>query len=651
MSMDKPRPQEAESQFRILFEKSPDAFMLLADGIFTDCNEATLGQFGMRREELVGRSPHDLSPPFQPGGVPSRDAALAHIRDALGRGAGKFEWVHRRADGSEFWADITLTSLVSGSEKVLCAAVRDITERKRAEEALRGSEERCRKLIDASPQGIIIVKASSRTSLFANPEFCRLFGYEAGALHGLRIDDLHPADALPAVHQHFAEMLAGREKLAPELLCRRADGSTFYADIAVALVELEGEACVAGMFADVTERRLAEERRREIERRLLHAQKLESMGVLAGGIAHDFNNLLTAILGNLDLSLEELPPDSPARGSISNAIRAANSAADLTRQMLAYSGKGRFVVKPVDFNEVVRANADLVRSSAARSAALVVNLGAALPRVEADPAQIQQVVMNLVTNASEAIGDRAGTISLTTGTAEYDDEALGRSQLAEKPEPGMYVFIEVTDDGSGMDGAALRRLFEPFYTTKCTGRGLGMSVVLGIVRGHKGAIFVQSEVGRGTSIRVAFPAGRPAEAGEETGAGAPSARSGRRNGTLLFVDDEATIRSLCEAFAERFGFRAFVAADGRAGLELFAAHADEIDCVILDLTMPRMDGLNAFREMKRIRSGVRVVLMSGYNEQHATRLFGGEGLAGFLEKPFRIQALEETLNAILGGGA
>jgi two-component system, cell cycle sensor histidine kinase and response regulator CckA len=778
MSKDKPQhePIDAERRFRALFEKSPDAFMLLVGGVFTDCNEAALALFGARREEIVGRSPHDFSPPTQPDGRPSREAASSRISGAMRKGTAKFEWVHRRLDGVDFWADVALTTLPIDGGNVMFAAVRDVTERKRAvealralsarqeailaavpdivmevdavkvytwanragyaffgddvigreaadyfvgeqetyatvkplfegddtvlyveswqrrrdgearllawwcrslkdgagkvsgalstgrditesrraEEELRGSEERYRKLIDASPQGIFIVEGSGRTGRYANPEFRRLFGYPADAIQRLRVEDLHPEEELPAVFDHFARMLAGRERFAQELRCRRADGTIFFADVSAAPIVLAGEQCVAGLFADVTARKHSEERRREIERRLLHAQKLESMGVLAGGIAHDFNNLLTAILGNLDLALEELPPDAPVRGSLEKAIRAANGAADLTRQMLAYSGKGRFVLKQIDLNEAVRANADLFRSSVARTASLVLRDNARIPLIEADPAQIQQVMMNLVTNASEAIGDRAGTITLTTGVVDCGEAYLRQSQIEEKPEAGRYVFVEVADDGCGMDDDAKRRLFEPFYTTKFTGRGLGMSVVLGIVRGHRGAIFVESEAGRGTTIRALFPASAHGDA--EQPAAPSAARSaagtgGRPSGTILFVDDEAPIRAVCAAFAERSGFRALVAADGEAGLELFRKHADEIACVILDLTMPRMDGLHAFKEMKRLKPEVRVLLTSGYSEQHATRLFGGEGLAGFLEKPYRIQALEEKLIAILRGGA
>jgi PAS domain S-box-containing protein len=765
---------EAESRFRTLFEKSQDAYLLLVGGVFTNCNEAAQELYGARREALIGRGPYDFSPEFQPSGESSLREALERIAEAEATGASKFEWLHERADGTAFWAEVTLTSLVIGGERAAFASVRDITvrkraqealiaseqrlraivenaneviytltwdgvftfvspawtsiighpvpdvvgksfvpfvhpddvqacaeflarvretgrpqrgveyrvkttdgqwvwftstgaairdgaespgyyvgvgleitERKRSEEVLRENEERYRKLIDASPQGIFIVDAANRTGRYANPQFLRLFGCPAAQVERLRADDLHPPDEVPSVLEHFAAILRGEETLAPALKCRRSDGSIFYADISAVPLELGGEPCVVGMFADVTERKLAEERRMEMERRLMHAQKLESLGVLAGGIAHDFNNLLTAILGNLDLALREPLPASSTRSMLEQAIKATNSAADLTRQMLAYSGKGRFVLERLDLNEVVQSNAGLFRSSVARTASLEVSGEPGLPLIEADPAQIQQVIMNLVTNASEAVGARAGAIEIRTGTETCDEARLGDSLLEEKPLPGQFAFVEVADSGEGMDAEALRRLFEPFFTTKFTGRGLGMSVVSGIVRGHKGAIFVDSEPGRGTVVRVLFPASTSTAPPQPERSVARPVAETPRDVTILVVDDEEIVRKLSVAFAERMGFRTIAAADGEEALDLFRQHASEIDCVILDLTMPRMDGVRTFREMKRIAEDVPVILSSGYSEQHATSLFDGEGLAGFLEKPFRLSAFEEKLRSVL----
>ena len=382
----------------------------------------------------------------------------------------------------------------------------------------------------------------------------------------------------------------------------------------------------------------------------MHAQKLESLGVLAGGIAHDFNNLLTAVLGNLDLSLQDIEGDSPIRPSLEQAMKATNSAADLTKQILAYSGKGRFIFGRVDLNAIVNSNADLFRTSVARTASLEVKTATDLPRIQADPAQVQQVIMNLVTNASEALLSQAGTITIATGTEECSEARLNASRLEEKPQRGKFAFVEVVDTGQGMDAEGLRKLFEPFFTTKFTGRGLGMSVVLGIMRSHKGAIFVDSKPGRGTAVRVLFPAcegsadrvsgdGRAVFQGAETGS--------VRKSTILMVDDEEPVRRLCVAFAERLGYLPISAADGEEALEIFRCRSHEIDCVILDLTMPRMDGVRTFREMKRLAPDIPVVLSSGYSEEHARSLFGNEGLAGFMEKPYRLSAFEEKVKAVL----
>ena len=400
---------------------------------------------------------------------------------------------------------------------------------------------------------------------------------------------------------------------------------------------------------DITERARAEAERLEMERRLLHAQKLESLGILAGGVAHDFNNLLMAIIGNLDLALLDLLPISAARSYIARALQATRRAADLTRQMLAFSGKGRFVITRMDLSELVRENTKLFRAAISRTVSMNLCLTRESTAIEADAGQVQQVIMNLITNASEAIGERAGVITLTTGVEAFDAAYLSTSRLNEKPPAGRFAYVEASDTGCGMDAETHQRLFEPFFTTKFTGRGLGMATVLGIVQGHKGAVMVQSAVGHGSTIRVLFPAvetvgaaidSRPVEFPGQGGTRAP-----RR--TVLVVDDEEAVREVCAALVQTLGFQPITAADGEEGLRLFERHADEIDCVLLDLTMPRMHGISAFREMKRLRPDIPVILCSGYNEQEATKQFTNEGLAGFLQKPYTLEDLKNKIEPVL----
>jgi len=408
--------------------------------------------------------------------------------------------------------------------------------------------------------------------------------------------------------------------------------------------------------ADITERKRMEKERLQLERRLLQSQKLESLGILAGGIAHDFNNLLMAILGNVDLALSDLSPLSPARESIREIETATRRAADLARQMLAYSGKGKFVLERIDLNELVREMSHLLEVTLSKKAVLKYNFAEFLPRMEGDPTQIRQIVMNLLTNASEAIGEQSGVVALSTGAMFCDRPYLRNLEPfvgapdGAPPAEGLYVYFEVADTGCGMDAETLGRIFDPFFTTKFTGRGLGLAAVLGIVRGHRGLIKVYSEPGRGTTFKVLFPAcaektEQTAAAVAATGAAAPW----RGAGLVLVADDEETVRSITRRQLERLGFEVATAADGAEALERFRADADRVACVLLDLTMPKLGGEEVFRELRRIRPDARVILMSGYNEQDATQRFTGKRLAGFLQKPFRAQDLVDKLREILGG--
>jgi len=320
--------------------------------------------------------------------------------------------------------------------------------------------------------------------------------------------------------------------------------------------------------------------------------------------------------------------------------------------MLAYSGRGAFVVKPTDLSAVVDEMGDLLRSSISKTVSLQFNLCRSLPSVTADSGQMEQIIMNMVINASEAIGEGASVVTVRTGVEVCEESYLERSRVEEKPSPGRFVFLEVSDTGCGMDEETQRCLFDPFFTTKFTGRGLGMSAVVGIVRGHKGAIVVESEVGRGTTIRVLFPA--PWAGGEEArpreeAVSVPSGEGvvGGFSGTVLVVDDEEAVCDLYREELEGFGFTVLTAEDGEEGVRVFREHAGEITCVILDLKMPKMDGVAAFKELTRIRPGVRVILSSGYDQQEALRLFAGQGLSGFIQKPYTLANLRDTLRLVV----
>ena len=523
------------------------------------------------------------------------------------------------------------------------AAVR--RQRKRAEE----EQQKLAALIENTSDFVGIASLHEKV-LYINPEGRNLVGLKSSA----EMENTTFADYLPeAAYVEFRDaILQGVLKAGSwegELQLRHIKtGDPIDVEARIFTVKSPGDGgvlCLGTVMRDITERKRAEEERKKLEAKLQQAQKLESLGVLAGGIAHDFNNLLMGVLGNADIALLELPPESPARGELQNITTAALRAAELTKQMLAYSGKGKFVVEALNLSKLVEEIGDLLQVSISKKVVLKYNFAEDLPPIEADAAQIRQVVMNLIINASEAIGEKSGVVAVSTGVIEADRSYLSETYLDENLPEGDYVSLEVADTGCGMDEQTRRKIFDPFFTTKFTGRGLGLAAVLGIVRGHGGALKIDSEPQRGTTFKVLLPASqKPAE--ESVGPSATE-QEWRGSGVILVVDDEEAVRITAERMLEMRGFTVLTAEDGRAALEVFRSRADEIVVVLLDLTMPHLDGEETFWELRRIRPDVRVILSSGYNEQDATDRFAGKGLAGFLQKPYGLRPLIEKIRQIL----
>ncbi len=395
---------------------------------------------------------------------------------------------------------------------------------------------------------------------------------------------------------------------------------------------------------EMEERRQAEEQRRRLEAQVQHAQRLESLGVLAGGIAHDFNNLLASIMGYASLAAMDLAESSPTRRSLDQVLIAAQSAADLTQQMLAYSGRGTFLLEPLNLTQLIEGVVRLLESTIPKKAELRLHLTASLPSILADASQIRQVVMNLITNAAESLGDKPGSVDVTTGVAWVEAGRLPAADRGDPLPPGEYIYLQVADTGCGMDAKTVDRIFDPFFTTKFTGRGLGLAAVLGIVRGHHGSIQVDSRPGRGTTFTVMFPA---VSAGISA---APEDFSGleswRAEGVVLVVEDQPAVQDLARTILERAGLTVLTASDGKQAVAVFTAHAHEIRAVLLDLNMPGMDGVEVLDHIKGMVPDVRVVLSSGYNEQDVTTRFEIHKPGGFLRKPYHPWELLERLRAI-----
>ncbi len=407
--------------------------------------------------------------------------------------------------------------------------------------------------------------------------------------------------------------------------------------------DLEALDALAPGIVQVFMRKRAEQTVRASEERLRQAQKMESIGLLAGGVAHDFNNLLASIMGNASLLSEEVFEEN--HGRVEAIIRAAERAADLTRQMLAYAGKGRLVVATHNFSQIVRDMTDLLRASIPKKVSLKLALAPNLPGVEADRGQLQQIIMNLVLNAAEAIGsDHSGTLLIGVGEREVSETDSVSDEISGGPlAPGRYVWLEVADTGVGMDEETRKKIFDPFFTTKFLGRGLGLAAVAGIIQGHHGAIQLQTARGRGTIFRVYLPAGASPEI-QRREAGRPDVRG---TATVLLADDEAMVRDFGRAALERFGYRVLTADNGREAVRVFEENADEIGLVLVDLAMPVMGGHEVIGALKSRCARLRIIVMSGYSESEVLETFAGKGVSGFLQKPFTATRLAEEVKAVL----
>ncbi len=505
---------------------------------------------------------------------------------------------------------------------------------------LRESEARFRSVAETASCAILIY--SDRIE-YMNEAGSRLTGYDLEEILGKPILDLvHPLDRDLVASRSQARLRGDSAPLRYEFRLLTKRGETRWIDYAAGTLTMGGRLLALSTAFDVTARVKATEARLKVERKLLEAQKLESLGLLAGGVAHDFNNLLTVIQGNANMAREALEDPEVAGGCLRNIEDTCRRASDLVRQMLAYSGRGRIQVEDLDLNRLVQEIAQLLSVSIPKTVSLRFELAKELPPVSADAAQLQQVVMNLVTNAAEAIGEAPGCITLRSGVQELGETDVTGLQVAESLNPGSFVFLEVADTGSGMDSEIQARIFDPFFTTKFTGRGLGLAAMQGIVRGHGGGVEIRSSPGAGTLFRVYLPALSRTLQPPEAGPLLPLPPT-PGFGLVLVVDDEAGIRQFARHILEGAGFEVITAEDGVDAVEQVRAHQQELRLVLLDLTMPRLGGEEALVEMRGMGFRAPVIRWSGYTHQ-APR---SDSSMAFLRKPFSSEELLAAVRAAL----
>ncbi|MCP4639897.1 MAG: PAS domain S-box protein [bacterium] len=636
--------RQNELKYRTLFEACHDAvFVEKPDGTILDCNESACQLYGYPKAEMLRLNVRDLVTEDVAETLPG--SALEQLK----AGSIFVETIGKRNDGTVFPSEVSGLLCRIADDEVVVVYVRDITARRGAEEARRESEERYRELFE-NAHDIVYTHTLDGAILSLNNAAERVSGYTREEARDKNLMDVVAPEHRRKALDMVARKVAGKEPTQYEIDLIAKDGSRVAMEVSSRLIFSEGQpTAVQGIARDITERKRAEEGRARLEAQFQHAQKLESLGVLAGGIAHDFNNLLVGIMGNAGLTLSKLPAESPVRQYVERVEATAQRAAELTNQMLAYSGKGAFVLRQLDLSNLAREMGHLLEASISKKVTLKFDFDPELPLVKGDPAQLQQVLMNLITNASDAMGDDPGIVTLRTRTMDLDSEYLAGTFVDDDLGPGLYVCLEVADTGCGMDEDVKSRVFDPFYTTKFAGRGLGLAAVLGIARSHKGAIKVYSEPGRGTTFRLLVPALAGTRSCDVEAESPPQPEQGKWRccGTILVADDGPEILEVAKETYEDCGFDVLTAVNGKEAVDLFKEHAKRIRAVLLDLTMPVMGGDEAFEAIHALRPDMPIILSSGYTEQDVSERFHGDSPTAFIQKPYVPSRLVNELRDIL----
>ena len=525
-------------------------------------------------------------------------------------------------------------------------AAKDVTAQHLAEEALRTSERNLR-LIAENTTDCVFSYDMQRRLTYVNSAFELVTGYSLSDLYQQQfIDYVHPNDNA-RMRALFNAAFAGHafDDVEHRIVTKQGEIRWFSSSCGPLLDDDGTQIGIQGRERDISTRRRAESERRAVELKLQETQKLESLGVLAGGIAHDFNNLLQAIYGNASLALLELTPRDGLYEPLIQIEHSSQRAAELVQQLLAYAGKGNVIMQAVDLNQIVREMAELLRSSIPPTITLAYELSPGLPPIMADITQMRQIALNLITNAAEAIGDRHGTIRLTSELRQLSQRDLASAVVGADLVPGAYIVVQIADTGSGIDAATRTRIFDPFFTTRFTGRGLGLAAVLGIMRANAGGLIVESQVDVGTQFTLIFP---------PTTLPAPPAKVPAHLwhdvGRVLVIDDEESVRNVTQRGLERLGFQAISAADGLTGIALFQQYKQEIVCVLLDLVLPGVGGEQIARQLIALDPSVRIVVMSGYTHSQIRERLGDIGLSGTLEKPFTADDLSDALHQAISPG-
>lgn len=640
----------SERRYRTLFDSADDAIFILENGKIVDCNEATLRLFGGSREDILGKSPEDLSPPRQPGGEDTQKRAMETYRLVYnGENPERFEWVHCKLDSTPFFAEVGLNRLDLGGGKHLQAIVRDITEKKEAERALSESEFRFRTFYNSNPEGVVLLDFEGHI-LDVNKALVAMSGYAASEIVNRHFTEFVPETYHPATGRAIRLIEQGITQKDPsEIALIRKDGLPFPVSIkGWRITDEESRPVALGVFVrDLTKEKHLVEEKAALEKQLLQSQKVEAIGTLAGGIAHDFNNILGGIIGYAELALLDEPSDAGARTReyLGRVLDAGRRAKDLVQQILRFSRPNEAAMTTITVTPLIKESVKLLRSILPKTIQIEQRLDVEIDTISGDPTQIHQVIMNLCTNAYHAMRVDGGVLTLSLKNVSLPAPREGMSM---KVPPGEYLQLGIADTGCGIAPQLAGKVFDPYFTTKegSEGSGLGLSVTLGIVKGHNGLIEMESALGKGTRFDIYFPVARSKPREEKSPAAALPV--GHQE-TVLVVDDELFFLDVVRETLEHLGYRVRAYSSSLKALEVFKEDPKGFDLMVTDQTMPEMTGVQLIAEIRKIHRTMPVLLCTGYSETVTEQTAGYYGITRFLMKPVSAKDLAWSVHEALNG--
>jgi len=634
---------ESEQRYRNILHAAIDGFWLVdTHNRLIEVNNSYCIMSGYSEQELLTMSISDLE------AVHTVDDVFTQIQKVIEKGEARFASRHRRKDGTIFDVEVSVKYHPADGEKMV-VFLRDITERKQSEDNLIQSNEQLQFVLEGSQLGFWDWNMETG-EVIRNNQWAEMLGYTLDEIDfstNQWTDLIHIEDqerAWKSINDHI-EGRTPLHKVEYRMLAKDGQYRWILDQAKIVKYNNEGKPVrMSGTHTDITDRKRAEDEKLAFEQQFQHSQKLESLGVLAGGIAHDFNNILAIIIGNC--SLAQMDPNK-SETYIPEIEQAAERAAGLCRQMLAYAGKAQFVQNSVNIEALVAETVKMLKTTLPPNAVIKIENVPQIPLITADASQISQVAMNLIINAAEAIGEAQGEVRVYLAKTVVKDNHSEKDCLGKAIHSGYYVCLEVTDTGCGMDEETVQRIFEPFFTTKFTGRGLGMSAVLGIITAHKGAMQLFSKPGHGSTFKVYFPAQSSDSTEDDNQRSSTSLPLWQGKGTILLVDDEVQIRHFAKTLLENFGFTVIEASNGKEALDLYQQHATDIALVLTDMGMPVMDGYELFAELKQLNHNLPIIVSSGFGDAEVSSRLASENVAGIISKPYKPSQLMEVLKSAL----